>query len=1127
MTRRTKYLLGVAAGCLVFFALSCLGQNTGVVTATITDTPDGVVWANGTWSINFYNPTGRLPTYTNNGQPVSPLSYPAIPLESNGFMQVNNLPLNNAISPAGTQWTFTFCPNAITGCVTLPPIAVNQAGDITNQVSSFIKSPRFPASGANQYGYDDREIEPLPVPGGFYFSVTQNCQRLWNGSAWNCGAGGTGTGGASPPAMSVQAANATATGLTSDQNILINPTTHTLTSAHYGNLPTITIPDDCPAVVGDGVTDDAVAFQACVHAHPSAHILFRKTQLPGHCDYFFGQPVYPEGGDSQWEGIAGGVGSGVTLCRPAGVTGIWLSNLSGAFAGYTPAPNVINAQLAHIHHLNLVGGDPWVSTTLADYIVPEMLGGTGSNAPGVLINANGITLDHMRITNSAGAGIYVMSSDALYTNIVSATWGQLINGVPSAQIVTDVGHGCSTGMAAKISGITATNNNGANLGGSTASVGTFLTFVNPTTITFPLLSTDSPSGSFNGTGAHLSCNSFQGSSVGGLYGIADLFKVYDVWASGNRGDGIWTLGADSNAGKAWANQFLSNQLNGIREHSFLGNNYDANQTDANGEETPTSTGYLTSYAMTNVSMATNRISFQTTDPNLISQAAYPYQGSHITVSNCINSGPTTIGAAQVTKSGNNYLLYIAVAGAESQAGTLGPITVNNLTMSADTSGYNFNQTYPSSTYSGTAASGVAGSGAGFYVTLPGYAGTALAAVTITGATATNYPTYANGIWWVYSYASGTTTYTARSSPLGIRTNVAAGHLTGCQEKIWSGGQVWATANVTGGSVDATGPASTNLLISHYAEGNQRALRCSSETIIIGGDIGPQQDVTDCPGRVWNQVGMTTNTFGINPLNTVHMTVGAATGPDDAWAASNVNCTPTTGSPPLGSNACNISFSETQPSSYLNTQDWFGFNGSTTPSSTISQIYEYALLLGYAKTLQNSDGNHPPVWIPNTLYLGDNGFTSTPSISISEGTAPPTTGTYTAGSRIMNTAPANGIAEWICTTGGTPGTWTAVGANAQIQSASSSSGCSTGGTSYSSCTVGVTWPTPFVDTNYQVTCTAQNPFTSQSGCGGVAGCQMGYISGVSNKLNSGVTVVVGSAGGNVATVSSVDCIARHN
>ena len=46
--------------------------------------------------------------------------------------------------------------------------------------------------------------------------------------------------------------------------------------------------------------------------------------------------------------------------------------------------------------------------------------------------------------------------------------------------------------------------------------------------------------------------------------------------------------------------------------------------------------------------------------------------------------------------------------------------------------------------------------------------------------------------------------------------------------------------------------------------------------------------------------------------------------------------------------------------------------------------------------------------------------------VTEGTAAPTTGTWTRGARCWNTEPsANGPPGWVCVAGGTPGTWKAM------------------------------------------------------------------------------------------------------
>ena len=57
-----------------------------------------------------------------------------------------------------------------------------------------------------------------------------------------------------------------------------------------------------------------------------------------------------------------------------------------------------------------------------------------------------------------------------------------------------------------------------------------------------------------------------------------------------------------------------------------------------------------------------------------------------------------------------------------------------------------------------------------------------------------------------------------------------------------------------------------------------------------------------------------------------------------------------------------------------------------------------------------------------------GLTEGASPSVQMGTAPPVSGTFAAGSMILNSAPApalGGVTSWLCTVAGTPGTWLAI------------------------------------------------------------------------------------------------------
>lgn len=60
-----------------------------------------------------------------------------------------------------------------------------------------------------------------------------------------------------------------------------------------------------------------------------------------------------------------------------------------------------------------------------------------------------------------------------------------------------------------------------------------------------------------------------------------------------------------------------------------------------------------------------------------------------------------------------------------------------------------------------------------------------------------------------------------------------------------------------------------------------------------------------------------------------------------------------------------------------------------------------------------------------------------------GTAAPTDGTFVAGDRVINTSMASGSAyEWVCITGGTPGTWKGIYPPQDAGTATASSGAAT-------------------------------------------------------------------------------------
>lgn len=235
--------------CFVLLGLCALAHSqTTTVSATVTDT-DGVVWANGTWKVAFTpNPSNPNPAvYNINGTPLSPAVMNQSGMISNSGVLSVVVYQQAPITPVGSSWTLTVCPNAVTACGIYKFTAVGSTMSLSSALTPVIPVPRFhPVSGT--YGYADGEAILQLGPGSTYWNVTSGCQRFYNATtlAWACVTGGGGGGvSVSPPAFSVQVADAGATNLDSDPFIYIDKIAHTLFvgGAVVGNsVNVITIP---------------------------------------------------------------------------------------------------------------------------------------------------------------------------------------------------------------------------------------------------------------------------------------------------------------------------------------------------------------------------------------------------------------------------------------------------------------------------------------------------------------------------------------------------------------------------------------------------------------------------------------------------------------------------------------------------------------------------------------------------------------------------------------------------------------------------------------------------------------------------------------------------------------------
>jgi hypothetical protein len=165
--------------------VSVYAQNTAV-TATVTDS-DGTAWAGGTWKLQFV-PNASQPNisvYNING---TPLSNSVITqngtMNGTGVLSFTNYQ-NTAISPTGSSWSLTVCPNASSACGIYNFSTSTTTLNISSALTSIIPAPRFNAL-MGSYGYTDGEAITQSIPGSTYYNVILGCQKAYSGSIWSC-----------------------------------------------------------------------------------------------------------------------------------------------------------------------------------------------------------------------------------------------------------------------------------------------------------------------------------------------------------------------------------------------------------------------------------------------------------------------------------------------------------------------------------------------------------------------------------------------------------------------------------------------------------------------------------------------------------------------------------------------------------------------------------------------------------------------------------------------------------------------------------------------------------------------------------------------------------------------------
>jgi hypothetical protein len=177
-------------------ALFILGLAAGVasaqtsITATITDTPDGQLWNNCTWSAYVVSPRGA-PTIS--GTPVAQSSLSAQGTCSSSGVITATIATTTAFDQAGAYWQFFISPNASVPGYGVSATTTGSTQNLSTTLSAGARSPRFYTSVIS-YGYSDNEVISPVALGTTYYNVTTPCLRQYSNAGFTCGGGGGGGG---------------------------------------------------------------------------------------------------------------------------------------------------------------------------------------------------------------------------------------------------------------------------------------------------------------------------------------------------------------------------------------------------------------------------------------------------------------------------------------------------------------------------------------------------------------------------------------------------------------------------------------------------------------------------------------------------------------------------------------------------------------------------------------------------------------------------------------------------------------------------------------------------------------------------------------------------------------------
>lgn len=160
------------------------------VTVTLTD-GSGQVWANASYYIELVPPFGNPNPLLNNGNPPTNPTVQGL-ADGTGTFNVQ-LDDNTVLTPTGSTWKFTLCPNASTSvCSVSIQLVHGLTQDLSASISADLTNITVHGSPAVNRAYSDTEL-PVAQQGDLYWRVSDNHLRGFDGASWqDIGTGGGG-----------------------------------------------------------------------------------------------------------------------------------------------------------------------------------------------------------------------------------------------------------------------------------------------------------------------------------------------------------------------------------------------------------------------------------------------------------------------------------------------------------------------------------------------------------------------------------------------------------------------------------------------------------------------------------------------------------------------------------------------------------------------------------------------------------------------------------------------------------------------------------------------------------------------------------------------------------------------